>query len=113
MRPFIGYVSAAFLIGIGLLFAWAGSVRLAATRIPIGLFMVLAGVGIIYMVRRRVPREVVQKVDVSGRMVAQEVLCPHCSASLNLGTMVVVGGVPTIKCTYCDNSFEVTEEPKW
>lgn len=113
MRSFIGYAAAAVLIGVGLLFAWAGSVRMAATRIPIGLFMIGVGIVIIYLVRRQVPSEVVQRVEVSGRMAAQEIQCPNCSASLDLSSMQVVGGVPTIICSYCGNSFEVTEEPKW
>lgn len=113
MKSFIGYAAAAVLVGVGLLFAWAGSVRMAATRIPVGLFMVGAGIGIIYLVRRQAPSEVVQRVEVSGRMAAQEIQCPSCSASLDPSSMQVVGGVPTIKCTYCGKSFQVTEEPKW
>ncbi|KON29930.1 hypothetical protein AC482_05270 [miscellaneous Crenarchaeota group-15 archaeon DG-45] len=113
MRSAIGYAAAALLVGIGLLFAWAGSVRMAATRVPIGLLMVAVGAGIAYMISRQTPREVVQRVEVSGRMAAQEIQCPNCSASLDLSSMQVVGGVPTINCPYCGNSFEVTEEPKW
>ncbi len=53
LKSFIGHAAAAVLVGVGLLFAWAGSVRMAATRIPVGLFMVGAGIGIIYLVRRQ------------------------------------------------------------
>lgn len=113
MRSLVGYAAAAILIGLGLLFAWAGSVQMASTRVPIGLFMAAVGIGIAYLTNRRTPREVVQRVEVSGRMAAQEIQCPNCSASLDLGSMQVVDGVPTIKCPYCGNSFEVTEEPKW
>ncbi len=113
LRSFIGYVAAAVLVGVGLLFAWAGSVRMASTRVPVGLFMVAVGIVIVYLVRRQAPREIVQRVEVSGRMAAQQIQCPNCSASLDLGSMEVVGGVPTVECPYCGNSFEVTEEPKW
>ena len=113
MKSIVGYASAAVLIVLGLLFAWAGSVRYASTRVPIGLFMVAAGVVIVYMVQRQTPREVVKRVEVSGRMTAQEIQCPKCSASLDLRSLEVVAGVPTVTCPYCGNRFEVSEEPKW
>jgi len=113
MRSIVGYAAGAVLVGLGLLFAWAGSVRMAYTRIPVGLFMIAAGIGIVYLTQRRTPSEIVQRVEVSGRMAAQQIQCPHCSALMDLGSMEVVGGVPTVKCPYCGNSFEVTEEPKW
>jgi DNA-directed RNA polymerase subunit RPC12/RpoP len=113
MKSIIGYLSAAMLIVLGLLFAWAGSYAHASTRVPIGLFMVAAGIAIVYMVQRRTPREVVQRVEVSGSMAAQQIQCPNCSAMLDLSSMEVVAGIPTVTCPYCGNRFEITEEPKW
>jgi transcription elongation factor Elf1 len=75
--------------------------------------MIVAGIALAYYVQRHRPREIVQRIEVSGRMAAQKIECPNCSASLDPSSMEVVDGVPSIKCSYCGNSFEVTEEPKW
>ena len=43
----------------------------------------------------------------------REIRCPNCSANLDAEKMIVVGGRPFITCDYCDNKFEITEEPTW
>ena len=112
-RSIVGYLVAVALIGTGLLFAIAASVQSAETRLPIALILIIAGAGTIYYVQRKPPSEIVQRVEVSGELRAKQITCPFCSASLDPGLMRIVDGVPTIKCTYCGNSFQVTEEPKW
>lgn len=112
-RSIVGYLAVVVLIGLGLLFAMAASVQSAETRLPIALIMILAGVGIVYVVSRKPPSEIVQRVEVSGEMKAKQIQCPFCGASLDPSLMKIVDGVPTIKCTYCGNTFQVTEEPKW
>jgi len=112
-KSLIGYVAAAVLIGLGLLDAWAASVESASTRLPRALLMIASGIGVIYLVQRQKPTEIVQRVEVSGEVRARPITCPHCSASLDPSLISVVDGVPTIKCTYCGKSSQVTEEPKW
>lgn len=112
-KSVLGYMAGAALIGLGLLFAWAASVQAASTRLPIALLMIAAGGMIIYLIQRRGPSEVVQKVEFSGGLKARQVQCPKCSAILDVSEMQVIGGVPSIRCKYCGNTFEVTEEPKW
>jgi hypothetical protein len=113
VKSVIGYITAALLIGLGLLFAWASSVQMASTRLPIGITLIAAGVGILYLIKRERPREMVQRIEVTGGLKARQIQCPSCSASLNLNEMKVTSGVPTIECRYCGNNFEMTEEPKW
>jgi hypothetical protein len=112
-KSLIGYAAAVALIGLGLLFAWAASVQSASTRLPIALLMIASGIGVIYLIQRQKPTEIVQRVEVSGEVKAHPITCPFCSASLDPSLITVVDGVPTIKCTYCGRSFQVTEEPKW
>lgn len=109
----LGYIVAAALLILGLLFAWASSVQETAARLGVALISVAAALAIIYFLQRSKPTEIVQKLEVSGAMKAQEIRCPNCSAVLTMDLAKVVDGIPTIKCPYCGNSFEVTENPKW
>ena len=109
----LGYALAAFLLIIGLLFAWASSVRYTSSRLGVALLSVASSLIILYLLQRSKPTEIVQRVEVSGPIKPQEIRCPYCSAPLDLELVRVVDGVPTIKCPYCGRSFEVTEEPKW
>ena len=109
----LGYVIASGLLFLGLLFAWASSVQETPTRLGVALISVAAALAMIYFLQRSKPTEIVQKLEVSGPMKAQEMRCPNCSAVLSLDLATVVAGIPTIKCPYCGNSFEVTEKPKW
>ncbi|MGQ9680583.1 MAG: hypothetical protein ACUVV4_07460 [Candidatus Bathyarchaeia archaeon] len=109
----IGYLASAFLIVLGLIFAWAASTQAASTRLPIAILMISLGFGIIYLIQRRQPSQVVQRVEVSGELKAKAIQCPFCSASLDPSLIRIVDGVPTIKCNYCGNQFQIVEEPKW
>ncbi|RLI33320.1 hypothetical protein DRO56_02010 [Candidatus Bathyarchaeota archaeon] len=109
----LGYALAVSLLLLGLLFAWASSVQHTASRLGVALLSIASSLAILYLLQRSKPVEVVQRVEVSGPIKAQEIRCPYCSAPLDLGLVKVVGGVPMIKCPYCGRSFEVTEEPKW
>ena len=110
---FLGYILVAILLFIGLLFAWASSVQYAETRLGVALISVASALIILYLLQRGKPGEIVQRVELSGPVKAQEIRCPNCSALLDLEKVKVVDGIPTIKCPYCGRSFEVTEKPKW
>jgi len=108
-----GYVLVFILFCLGILFAWASSVAETGSRLSVGLISIASALIILYFIQRSKPTEMVQRVEVSGPIKAQEIQCPYCSAPLDLKLMKVVGGVPTIECPYCGRSFEVTEKPKW
>jgi uncharacterized Zn-finger protein len=109
----LGYLVAAVLLLLGLLFAWASSVQSTQARLGVALICVGVALAIIYLLQRSKPTEIVQHLEVSGPMKAQEIRCPNCSANLSLDLVKVVDGIPTVKCPYCGNAFEVTEKPKW
>jgi uncharacterized Zn-finger protein len=109
----VGYVSVVVLFSLGILFAWASSVANTGSRLVIAFISIASALLTLYLLQRGKPTETIQRVEISGPIKAQEITCPYCSASLDLKTMKVVGGVPTIICPYCGRSFEVTEKPKW
>ncbi|MFB0543207.1 MAG: hypothetical protein ACETVR_00350 [Candidatus Bathyarchaeia archaeon] len=109
----LGYALASTLFLLGLLFAWASSVRYTTSRLGVALISIASALAILYLLQRGKPTEIVQRVELSGPIKAQELQCPYCSASLDLDQVKVVDGVPMIKCPYCGRSFEVTEKPKW
>jgi len=108
-----GYILVFILFFLGIILALASSVENAATRLGGALISIASALIILYFLQRKKPVEMVQRVEISGPIKAQEIQCPYCSAPLDLKLMKVVGGIPTIQCTYCGRSFEVTEKPKW
>jgi len=108
-----GYALVFTLLFLGIIFAIASSVQETASRLGVAIISIASALIILYLVQRSKPVEMVQRVEVSGPIKAQEIACPYCSAPLDLKLMKVVGGVPTITCPYCGRSFEVTEKPKW
>jgi predicted Zn finger-like uncharacterized protein len=89
--------------------------QLVQTRLITSGILFLIGIvviaGVWYINRR--PKTVVQHLEVSGRMSAAQIKCPHCGGSINADQIQITQGVPYVKCPYCGTTFEVTEEPKW
>jgi len=107
----IGYIISAVLLFFAVIFALASA--LPPTRYVTSAFLFLAGFGILYYIRKQQPIQITQKLEVPGKVKVQTIRCPNCSASLDISQMKVTKGVPSIKCSYCGHTFEVTEEPKW
>ena len=111
VKTVIGYVISAVLFVLAVIFA------LASVYVPIRLvtsaFLFVAGFGILYYTRKQQPIRITQKLEVPGKVKVQTLRCPNCSASLDIGRVKVINGIPSIKCSYCGHTFEVTEEPKW
>ena len=106
-----GYLVSAVLLFFGVIYALASSYN--PTRIAVSIVLFLAAFGILYFTWRRQPSQLVQRLEVPGRIKAQEIRCPNCSASIDMDHIKVVQGTPLAECTYCGNVFELTEEPKW
>lgn len=106
---------AAFFLVFGVLFVWSASYvpELAPTRLITGGFLFLAGFGILYYTMKQRPVQITQKLEVPGEMKVKMLRCPNCSAALDIKQIKIVDGVPSITCSYCGHTFEVTEEPKW
>jgi len=107
----IGYIISGVLLFFAVIFAVAS--ELPPTRYVTSAFLFLAGFGILYYIRKQQPIQITQELEVPGKVKVQTLRCPNCSASLDIGQVKVIKGVPSIKCSYCGHIFEVTEEPKW
>jgi predicted Zn finger-like uncharacterized protein len=112
LKTVVGYVVSAILLFFAVLYALASSVE-NPIRIWISALLFLAGFGILYFVWKRQPTQIVQKLEVPGRIKVQAIKCPNCSASIDMNQIKIVDGVPLVKCPYCGHTFEITEEPKW
>ena len=110
-KTLLGYLASAILLFLAVIYALASVYALS--RLITSAFLFLAGFGILYYIRRRKPTQIIQRVEVPGKIKVQTIKCPNCSAPLDINQMKIVDGIPMIKCSYCGYVFEVTEEPKW
>jgi uncharacterized membrane protein len=106
----LGAIAVAVLFFFSVIFAIASvydPIRLATSAI-----LFVAAVAIAYYITRK-PKTFIQRLEISGQMKAAPIKCPNCSASVDANHIKVISGVPYATCSYCGNTFEVTEEPKW
>ncbi len=106
----LGAIAVVVLFFFGIIFAVASVYE--TTRLIVAAMLFVAGFGIAYYITRK-PKTVIQRLEVSGQMKAVGLKCPNCSASIDANQIKIVSGVPYATCTYCGNTFEVAEEPKW
>ena len=115
-KTVLGAIAIAVLFFFGIIFAWSTGasipLELKATRLIIAAMLFMVGFGIAYYITRK-PKTIVQRLELSGEMKAVALKCPNCSASVNAKEIKILSGVPYAKCTYCGQTFEITEEPKW
>ena len=112
-RIALGSLACAVCFFFGIIFALASAY--AQIRLAVAAILFIAGFGIIavmYILTRK-PTTIVQRVEFSGEMKAVPIQCPNCGASIPSKRIKIVDGVPYATCSYCKNTFEVTEEPKW
>ena len=124
-KEVIGYIiSAILLFFASILLFYAVIFALASSYIPLRLvtsaFLFIAGFALLfiagfalYYIRRQKPTQIIQKLELPGQIKVQPIRCPNCGASLDINQTKIIDGVPSIKCSYCGHTFEVTEEPKW
>jgi DNA-directed RNA polymerase subunit RPC12/RpoP len=106
----IGAIAVAVLFFFGLIFAIASVYD--PLRLLTSAVLLITGIAIAYYITRK-PKTVIHQLEISGQMKAAPLKCPNCSASVDANQIKIVQGVPYATCTYCGNTFEVTEEPKW
>jgi len=111
LKTLVGYVVSAILLFFAVLYALASAY--APIRIWISALLFLAGFGMLYFTWKRQPTQIVQKLEVPGKIKVQAIKCPNCSASIDMNQIKIVDGIPLAKCPYCGHTFEITEEPKW
>ena len=110
LKTALGAILVAILFFFGIIFAWASVY--APSRLIVAALLFVVGFGIAYYITRK-PKTVSQQLELSGRMSAVALKCPNCSASVNTDRIKIVSGVPYATCPYCEQTFEVVEEPKW
>ena len=116
-KTVLGLIAIAVLFLFGIIFFFFGIIlalasSYAPTRLTVATLLFVAGFGIAYYVTRK-PKAIVQRLELSGQMKAVALQCPNCSASVNANQIKIVSGVPYATCTYCGQTFEIAEEPKW
>jgi len=108
---YLGFIAAAILIFFGIMFIM--STNLGITYFFIGLAIIGVAVMIIFLVWERKPVEIKQTLTVTGPVTAKVVHCPTCNAVVDPTKVEVILGKPYVTCSYCNNKFELTEEPTW
>lgn len=83
-------------------------------RVVIGLVLIGAGI-VLYATTRLRPKEttVVQKIDLTGDVSAQEMKCKNCGGTLTSKSLSVKAGAIFVLCEYCGTSYQLEEAPKW
>ena len=107
----LGYVASAVLVFLGIVFIM--SANLGVTYFLEGLVFLGVAVMIIFLVWERKPVEIKQTLTVTGPVTAKVVHCPTCNAVVDPTKVEVILGKPYVTCSYCNNKFELTEEPTW
>ena len=110
LKTALGAILVAVLLFFGIIFALASAY--VPSRLIVATLLFVVGFVIAYYITRK-PKTIIQKLEFSGQMSAVALKCPNCSASVNSDRIKIVSGVPYATCPYCDQTFEIVEEPKW
>jgi hypothetical protein len=103
----------AVLLGIlGLLFVIGFQGQIG--RLIIGLILFGGGV-VLFIAGRMRPKQttMVQKIDLSGDVSAQELKCKNCGSTLTNKSVTVKAGAIFISCEFCGTQYQLEEAPKW
>ncbi len=103
------------LVGLGGLIFLLGSVQgHTGPRLLIGLVLLGAAAVLFYLGRMKAPQPtLIQKIDLTGDVSAQDLKCKSCSGKLDSKSVSVQAGAVFIKCPYCGAQYQLEEEPKW
>jgi uncharacterized membrane protein len=110
LKTVLGGIVVAVLFFFGIIFALASVYE--STRLIVAALLFVVGFGIAYYITKK-PKTIVQRLELSGQVKAVALKCPNCSASVNANNIKIVSGVPYATCSYCGQTFEIAEEPKW
>ena len=116
----VGFLIAAVLFGLGLLFLAAAARQKPMSRVIFGLAAIGMGAGVTYLTVSRKTEvthihktEVTRKIDLSGDINLEDLKCRNCGAVLDRDSVDVRAGAVFVNCRYCGNDYQVTEEPIW
>ena len=117
----IGYIVAAIILFFGviwLLSAFSAETASPGGRLLVGGILVVAGLGIIAVIRLREPKPkqevvVTQHIDIGGDVDMEALKCESCGAQLDKSAIGMAEGAVMVSCPYCDATYQIVEEPKW
>ena len=110
----VSYGLAAVLGLLGVVFI-AGN-QGVVLRIVVGAVLLAAAGALVAAMRLRPKieqRNIVQKIDISGKVGLSELTCTQCGARLDQKSVEVRAGAVFVSCPYCNASYQLEEEPKW
>ena len=114
----VGYIAAAILIIIGVLFI-LGSFSATGgggSQLLQGVIMVLIGFVIVYFAARKPASNttnVTMNIDLPGNVNMDTIKCKSCGGTITKNDISMVAGAPMVTCPYCHTSYQLTEDPKW
>ncbi len=110
----VAYPLAALLGLLGVMFV-AGA-QGQPLRIVVGIVLLAAAAALIWLALQQ-PKPsittVVQKIDLSGDVKLQDLVCRACGGALNKESVAVKAGGIFVNCPYCGATYQIEEEPKW
>lgn len=110
----IGCAGAVALVVLGLLFLVAASARHAASRVAVGVLLLLVGVGLGLMaVRAHLGAREAGRPASSALPAIREPRCPDCGRSLEDQVVHMEGMAAVLRCPSCGGAFRLEEEPQW
>jgi len=119
----IAFLAAAILLLLGVLFIVGATAAETQATGQTSLWMlvgvILIGIGFLliwFAARRRAEpgqTEIVQKIDLSGKVNLEKLTCRNCGGALTADNIKMVAGAPVVSCPYCNTSYQLSEEPKW
>lgn len=108
------YAFALVLAVLGVVFV-VGSQGLFG-RLLVGAILMAAAIALVVAAswRPRVEqRTIVQKIDLSGDVQQQSLVCKSCGAALGQDSVNVRAGAVFVSCRYCGAGYQLEEAPKW
>jgi len=108
------YAFALVLAVLGLIFL-VGSQGLAG-RLVVGGVLLAAAIALVVAASwrpRTEQRTFVQKVELSGDVSQQALVCKSCGAAIGQDSVTVRAGAAFVTCRYCGAGYQLEEAPKW
>jgi hypothetical protein len=110
------YLLAAGLALLGFLFVIAAGQGNAIVRVSIGVVCLGAAAALVALVRLKPTHQTHvhhTKLDISGDVSLQEILCKQCGATLSEKSISIKAGAVFVKCEFCAAEYQLEEAPKW
>ncbi len=83
-------------------------------RLIVAVGMLAGAAFMVYLARMRTPdTKIIQEIELSGDVHAEQMKCQQCGAPLEKKSIAVRAGGIFVDCPYCGAHYQLEEEPKW